>query len=93
MGNVTFEAYRRLVLKELTKTKLYKHFFVCVRAFEQVGGLDGFSESLLPMMKALWKKKYSIEDAAKKLDELTRVDMMAGMLYNAEVKLDKRQGR
>lgn len=91
--NVTFEAYRRLCLKELTKVKTYPNFHVCVKAFEQVGGIEKFAENLHPLMRTLWKNKWKIEDAAKKLDNLTHVDMMAGMLYNAEVELDKKHGR
>lgn len=91
--NVTFEAYRRLTLKELTKVKVYPNFHQCVRAFETVGGLDKFAESLCPLLRTLWKNKWKIEDAAKKLDGLTEASMMAGMLYNAEVELDKKSRR
>lgn len=86
----SFEAYRRLVLKELTKVKIYKNFHVCVKAFNEVGGIDKFAESLLPLLKSMWQLERSIEWAAQRLDTLTQANMMQGMLLVAEEKHDRR---
>jgi hypothetical protein len=87
---MTFEAYRRQVLKELTKIRIYKNFHVCVKSFADVGGLEQFATSLLPLIKSCWQLEKSIEFTAQRLDTLTEANMMASMLYAAEDKLDRR---
>lgn len=88
--NISFEAYRRQVLKELTKVKVYKNFHVCVKAFQQAGGLDNFAKSLFPLLKSMWQLGKSIEFAAQRVDTLTQANMMSGMLLAAEEQFDKR---
>jgi hypothetical protein len=87
---LTFEAYRRQVLKELTKLRIYKNFHVCVAAFAKVDGLDRFAESLFPLIKSCWQLGKSIEFTAQRIDTLTEANMMVGMLYAAEDKMDRR---
>ena len=87
---MTFEAYRRKVLKELSQVRVYKNFHVCVKSFEQAGGLEQFAASLFPLIKACWELDKSIEFTAQRIDTLTEANMVAGMLYAAEVEQDKR---
>lgn len=87
---LTFEGYRRQVLKELTKIKIYKNFHLCIDAFAKVNGLDQFAASLFPLIKSCWQLGKSIEFTAQRIDTLTEANMMAGMLYAAEDKLDRR---
>lgn len=88
----SFEAFRRLVLKELTKVFIYKNFHTTVRAFEQVGGLDGFAAALCPLLKSCWQLGKSVEFTAQRVDVLSEATKMASMLYEAEVKYDKASG-
>lgn len=87
---LSFEAYRRAVLRELSKTRIYRNFHVTVDAFSKVNGTDQFAASLLPLLKACWKLGKSIEFTAQRVDTLSEATRMSAMLYQAEVKFDRR---
>ena len=87
---MTFESYRKLVLAALQDTEKYRHFHGTVRAFEKVGGLDRFAADLLPMLRACYQLKKPITETARRLDTLTELIRMKGVLYVAELEQEKR---
>jgi len=87
---ITFEAYRRLALKELCKVEIYKNFHVAVRAFNDLDALNYFATDVLPILKSCYDLGKSIPFAAKRLDLLTEMQRMTAMLHIAEDALDRR---
>jgi hypothetical protein len=87
---ITFEAYRRLVLKELCKVEIYKNFHVAVRAFKDLDALNYFATDVLPILKSCYDLNKSVPFAAKRLDLLTEMQRMTAMLHIAEDQLDRR---
>lgn len=61
-----------------------------MRAFLEVEGLDGFSSSLLPLLKSCWQLNKSVEFTAERVDLLCDMTKMSAMLYEAEVKQDRK---
>jgi len=87
---ITFEAYRRLVLKELCKVEIYRNFHVTVRAFTGLDALDYLATNVFPILKSCYDLGKPIEFAAKRLDLLTEMQRMTAMLHVAEDQLDRR---
>jgi len=87
---ITFEAYRRLVLKELCKVEIYKNFHVAVRAFSNLDALNYFATDVLPILKSCYDLSKSVQFAAKRLDLLTEMQKMMAMLNIVENELDRR---
>lgn len=84
--SLTFEAFRRQVLKELTKTQTYQHFYGTVRAFDRVGGLEQFAHDLLPMLQACYTQNLNIQETAVRVNNLSELTKMKANLYVAELK-------
>jgi hypothetical protein len=83
---MTFEEFRRRVLKSLKNKDEYRNFSGTVAAFHRAGGLDQFAKDLFPMFKACWQQGFTIEHTAYRLDKLTEMVKMRAALYMVEVK-------
>lgn len=81
-----FSKFRIDVLKELEDSGRYKHFFLCVSAFQKQGKLDKFAADLFPMIQACFKLKKSVGFTAARLDSLTQFIVTAGILISKEGK-------
>lgn len=91
MSSVSFPEYRRLVLKELENTKVYRNFFAVLKAFIAVDGLDRFTDDTFTILKACYELDKPIQFTAERLDKLTDMTRMAVLIYIEELKKEKKE--
>ncbi len=93
MQMLSYEGYRRQVLKELTDVKVYVNFHVTVRAYATRKGLERLAHDIHPVLKECYDTNKSIEDTARRLDDLMKLIMHQANLYALDVENDMKESR